>query len=102
MILMNEISVYKALSNPVRRAILTWLKDPAKQFANWNPTDQEYGVCCGLIQKKANLSQSTISSYLSILESSHLLIGTRYKQWTYYKRNEAFIREFLLHLSDAL
>lgn len=99
---MNEINVYKALSNPVRRAMLTWLKEPAKHFSGWDPADKEYGVCCGLIQRKADLSQSTISSYLSILEQSGLLIGTRRKQWTYYKRNEAFIREFLSHLKDAL
>jgi len=99
---MNKIDIFKALSNETRLNILSWLKAPAKHFPDWDKGDIERGVCCGFIQKKAGLSQSTISNYLSLLEKSNLLIATRYKQWTYYKRNEAFIKSFCKDLQCDL
>ena len=99
---MNEIITYKALANETRLNIVKWLKEPIKHFPDWNELDAELGVCCGLIQRKAGLSQSTVSSYLAILEKSGLLIATRNKQWTYYKRNESFINQFCQCLQTKL
>lgn len=100
---MDEITIFKALANPARRNVLAWLKAPEKHFKGWSPEDREKGgVCCGLIQKKMGLSQSTVSNYLALLERSGLLIATRHKQWTYYQRDERFIRELTVFLSKEL
>lgn len=84
-----------ALNNPVRRNILVWLKDRA----NFPPALPEHaeldGVCVGYIQEKANLSQSTVSNYMSILKQAGLVTAERHGQWTFYQRNEENIEQFL-------
>jgi DNA-binding transcriptional ArsR family regulator len=85
---MDQLEIFKALSNKTRLQILQWLKEPEKYF-----TAKEccfaHGVCVGEIQQKAGLTQSTISEYLSVLQRAGLIESTRIGQWTYYKRNEA-------------
>jgi DNA-binding transcriptional ArsR family regulator len=91
---MDKVEVFKALSNSTRLQILLWLKNPAEHFPEQVGTDiEKNGVCVGLIQKKSGLTQSTISSYLSILQRTGLLTATRVGQWTYYKRNEAAFKD---------
>lgn len=86
---MDQVEVFKALSNKTRLQILNWLKSPAENFPDQQNADFEnVGVCVGQIQIKSGLSQSTISEYLSILQRSDLVSATRVGQWTYYKRNE--------------
>jgi len=81
---MEMIRVYKALSNPTRLQILEWLKEPTKYFTEV----YEDGVCVSDIQKKVQLSQSTVSQYLSLLQDVGLIQATRKGQWTFYKRDE--------------
>jgi len=86
---MDQVEIFKALSNKTRLQILSWLKAPAENFPDHSPVDFEnIGVCVGQIQLKAGLSQSTISEYLSILQRADLVCATRVGQWTYYKRNK--------------
>lgn len=94
---MDQLEVFKALSNKTRLQILQWLKEPEKHFEV-----QEAGVCVGLIQKKAGLTQSTISEYLSILQRAGLVEATRVGQWTYYKRNEDAFRKLGELISNTL
>jgi ArsR family transcriptional regulator len=83
----NQLEVFKALSNKTRLQILSWLKEPKVNFP-----DQKYpietGVCVGQIQKKTGLTQSTVSEYLSTLQRAGLVTSVRLGQLTYYKRNE--------------
>jgi DNA-binding transcriptional ArsR family regulator len=83
---MNQVDVFKALSNNTRLQILTWLKEPEKHFA-LEDVNPEKGVCVGHIQNKCGLNQSTVSEYLSLLQRVGLVKATRVGQWTYYKRN---------------
>jgi DNA-binding transcriptional ArsR family regulator len=86
---MDQLEIFKALSNKTRLQILHWLKEPEKYFPPQEHEDiNQVGVCVGQIQQKAGLNQSTISEYLSILQKAGLLKSTRIGQWTYYKRNE--------------
>lgn len=86
---MDQIEIFKALSNKSRLQILNWLKNPELHFAAEHRN--EAGVCVGMIQEKAGLTQSTVSEYLTILKKAGLIEATRIGQWTYYKRNdEAF------------
>lgn len=87
---MDQIEIFKALSNKTRLQILTWLKNPELYFPDYKPdcSNADGGVCVGHIQQKAGLTQSTISEYLSILQRAGLVHAKRVGQWTYYKRNE--------------
>ncbi|XLS28568.1 ArsR/SmtB family transcription factor [Flavobacteriaceae bacterium M23B6Z8] len=88
--------INKALSNTTRLEILSWLKDPERHF----PPHQELGhfregVCGQFIKDKSGLSQPTISSYLAQMHQANLVIPTRIGKWTYFKRNEKFIKAYL-------
>jgi ArsR family transcriptional regulator len=85
---MDQVDIFKALSNKTRLQILYWLKDPETNFPDQAADGFANGVCVGQIQKKAGLTQSTVSEYLSLLLRAGLLKSTRVGQWTYYKRNE--------------
>lgn len=90
---MDQIEVFKALSNKTRLQILNWLKEPEVNFPEQVELGFASGVCVGQIQRKANLTQSTVSEYLSLLQRAGLVKSTRIGQWTYYKRNEeAFVQ----------
>ena len=90
---MDQVEIFKALSNKSRLQILEWLKDPEASFPEQKPNGYEHGVCVGQIQIKAGLTQSTISEYLSVLLRAGFVEATRMGQWTYYKRNEAAFRQ---------
>lgn len=96
------MKILKALANDTRWQIMTWLQDPKQHFPQAQCDVEAEGVCCGLIQQKAGLSQSTISHYLAILERAGLLTSKRSGQWTFYKRNEAVIQQFIAKLAAAL
>ncbi len=86
---MDQVEIFKALSNKTRLQILNWLKDPEFNF----PDQQQHGgfeqgVCVGQIQQKAGLTQSTVSEYLAVLQRAGLVKSVRVGQWTYYHRNE--------------
>ncbi len=79
----NQVDLFKALSNEVRLDILRWLKDPETHFNK--PTahlatnlSDKGGICVGDIQEKANLSQSTVSQYLTMLQKVGLLESERH------------------------
>ncbi|KML55640.1 ArsR family transcriptional regulator [Burkholderia cepacia] len=86
-------AILKALSNPVRREILVWLKTPGEYFpAQTLPHEQ--GVCAGQIDARCGLSQSTVSAHLATLERAGLVTSTRIGQWAFFRRNEAVINAF--------
>ncbi len=93
--------IIKALSHPVRRDILAWLKDPQKFFASQEHS-LELGVCAGKIFEKANLSQSTISVHLANLQKAGLITPKKVGQWIFYSRNDALIDKFLKQISKEL
>lgn len=101
---MNYVKIFKALSNETRLNILRWLKEPEEYFAGHCLEDSNFhkGVCVGIIKEKAGLSQSTISEYLSMLEQAGLLECRRVGQWTYFRRNEAFIKELYERMGKEL
>jgi DNA-binding transcriptional ArsR family regulator len=94
-------AVHKALANPVRRQILAWLKTPGEHFASQEcPLD--FGVCAGLINEHAGLSQSTVSAHLATLQRAGLVTSKRVGQWIFFKRNEETIQAFLQHMNGDL
>jgi len=94
-------SALKALSNPARRRILGWLKDPESFPPQLEPAS-EVGVCLKHIQARAAVSQSTASQYMATLQDAGLVTTTRIGQWTHYKRNEQQISLLADHIRSAL
>ena len=100
---MDQVEIFKALSNSTRLQILCWLKSPCDHFTEESGIDVEKtGVCVGLIQKKSGLSQSTVSEYLSILQRAGFIQSTRIGQWTYYRRNEEAIAQLIKTLETDI
>ena len=93
--------VIKALAHPVRRDILHWLKTPEQYFIEQDHP-LELGVCVGMIFKRCNLSQSTVSAHLATLQSAGLVSSKRVGQWHFFRRNEALIQDFLTQLNLSI
>lgn len=92
----------KALANPVRLAILNWLKEPRKHFPEQEVDPEDVGVCVSIIQARVGLSQSTTSLYLTALQRAQLVTSQRIGPWTYYKRHEQNIAAFTQALNEQI
>ena len=91
---MEFASAIRALASERRRLILEWLKDPRAHFPPQTDGDLvRDGVCGVLIAGKLGVSQPTVSQHMKILVQTGLVRSKRIKQWTFYKRDEACIRE---------
>ncbi|MFT5647273.1 MAG: DNA-binding transcriptional ArsR family regulator [Aureispira sp.] len=89
------IEISRLLANLTRLEILEWLKDPEGNFPPQEAIEGfEDGVCATYIQRKAGLSQSTISTYLSSMNKFGLLTLTRRGKWSYFKRNEETLKAY--------
>ncbi|MFV3368842.1 ArsR/SmtB family transcription factor [Pseudomonas sp. NY15435] len=92
----------KALANPMRLAILNWLKDPRTSFPEQEVDPESVGVCVSIIQERTGLSQSTTSLYLASLQRAQLVTSQRIGPWTYYKRNDENIAAFFKGLQEKI
>ena len=99
---MKDTDVFKVLANTTRLQILQWLKEPEKHFPPEENHACSLGVCVGSIQRKTGLAQSTVSHYLSMLESAGLVASTRRGQCTYYRRNESAFADLARKVSTEL
>src|ERR1700738_3383382 len=91
---MDIAAILKAVANERRLQILDWLKDPRAHFRPQVDGDLvKDGVCGVLIAEKLGVSQPTVSEHLKVLSQVGLLRAKRIKQWTFYRRDEARIRE---------
>ncbi|WP_296058486.1 helix-turn-helix transcriptional regulator [uncultured Amphritea sp.] len=91
----------KALSHPVRRDILNWLKQPEQFFAD-QQHPLSFGVCAGMIDQKTGLSQSTVSAHLATLQRAGFIRSKKVGQWSFFTRNEEVIQQFLSCLNEQL
>ncbi|MCI1649252.1 ArsR/SmtB family transcription factor [Bifidobacterium tibiigranuli] len=98
------IPALKAIANPVRLQILVWLKEPRANFPMDNviADPDEYGICVTQIQTKTGLAQPTVSNHMSVLERAGLVISTRVRQWTHYRRNEANLAKLVSELGNTI
>jgi len=91
---MKPTLAIRALANDRRLQILEWLKNPRKHFppqVDGNLVTD--GVCGLLIARKLHISQPTASEHMKILCQAGLTRSKRIKKWTFYKRDEARIRQ---------
>src|ERR1700744_5316456 len=103
---MDIDAIHKALANPIRREILTWLKDPAQYFPAQTHSLAN-GVCAGQIDERCGLSQSTFSAHLATLQKAVLADAitqtggaTAQETLALYARNTALSEGFKLGSDD--
>jgi DNA-binding transcriptional ArsR family regulator len=96
-------SQIKALAHPARIALLGWLKEPQIHFppqVDGDPVTD--GICAVFITQKWQVAQPTASRHLKLMVDGELLIPTRKKGWTFYRRNEAALAVMRQKLESTL
>ena len=99
----ENLGVLKALASHTRLRVLEWLKDPVANFPPQVDGDLvRDGVCADFIREKLGIAAATASRHLTLLTEAGLLVATRKKGWTFYRRNESTIRNFVKHMQTTL
>ena len=83
---MGFAETFKALSDPIRREILTLLKNGR--------------LSAGEIGSHFEMTGATISYHLSILKKSGLIFEQKEKNYIYYTLNTSVVEEVMLWLSE--
>jgi len=83
---MSFAETFKALSDPVRRDILTLLKKGS--------------LSAGEIGSHFDMTGATISYHLSILKKADLVFESKQKNFIYYELNTSVVEEVMLWLAD--
>jgi DNA-binding transcriptional ArsR family regulator len=97
------LKTIKAVASPVRLEILYLLKDPAANFPPQTDGDLvRDGVCADFIRDKLGIAAATASRHLTLLTEAELLVATRKKGWTFYRRDEPAIQRFTELLRSEL
>lgn len=76
----------KAISDPVRRDIITMLKDGKKS--------------AGEIAEYFDLTNATVSYHLKKLKEAELVVETKYKNFIYYDINLSVFEEILVWINQ--
>lgn len=93
----------RAISSDVRMTILRLLRDPAAHFSGQVSADPvAFGVCMTLIAEALGVAQPTASRHLDLLRQAGFLTVRRQGKWSYCRRDEAAIRDFLAWLGQDL
>lgn len=77
---------FKALSDPVRRDILTMLRSGKKS--------------AGDIAGHFDMTQATVSYHLSQLKKAELIVEDRQKNFIYYELNTSVFEEIMMWMSQ--
>lgn len=76
----------KAISDPVRRDILSMLKNGKKS--------------AGEIAEQFNLTNATVSYHLAKLKKADLIVEEKYKNYVYYNLNSTVFEDILTWIYD--
>jgi DNA-binding transcriptional ArsR family regulator len=99
----HRLAILKALASPVRLQVLELLKSPARHFPPQVDGDLEKdGVCADFIRQRLGIAAATASRHLGLLTAAGLLIATRKKGWTFYRRHDRAIAVFTRRLRAGL
>lgn len=78
---------FKALSDPLRREILTLVK-------------KNYKMSAGELAEALGVSPQSLSYHLKLLKESDLLIESKEKNFVYYELNASLFDELILWLKQ--
>lgn len=97
------LTICRAIASPVRLLILDWLRDPVANFPAQTDGDLVIdGVCSDFIRDRASLAASTTSRHLAVLVEAGMVVATRKRGWTFYRRDEDAISQFVNDLRTSL
>lgn len=100
---MNRSIQSKALNSEVRLRALRLLAEPQRHFAQqWSADPVHEGVCMTLIAQALGIAQPTVSRHLQILNDAGFIDICKAHKWSYCKRNDAVIAEYLRWLQQEL
>jgi len=100
---LDNLRALKALASDTRLTVLQWLKNPVANFPPQVDGDLiKDGVCADFIREKLGIAAATASRHLTLLTEAGLLIATREKGWTFYRRNDPAIRKFIKEIQANL
>jgi ArsR family transcriptional regulator len=98
-----DLAALKAIASPVRLKILELLKDPVANFPPQVDGDLVTdGVCADFIRERLGFAPATASRHLGLLADCGLLVPTRKKGWTFYRRDESAIAALAAALAAGL
>lgn len=91
------------MASEQRLRVLHLLADPARHFAHQHSADPvEFGICMTLIAEALGIAQPTASRHLDILRQAGFITVRRHLKWSYCKRDDAAIRDYLDWLGGQL
>ncbi len=93
----------RAMASEPRLKILRLLANPQEHFGGqWSADPAETGVCMTLIAEALGCAQPTASKHLDILRQAGFITVRKQLKWSYCKRDEAAIRDYLDWLGAEL
>jgi DNA-binding transcriptional ArsR family regulator len=97
------LQTLKAVASPVRMEILRCLKAPTVEFppqVDGDPVAD--GICADFIRERFGIAAATASRHLTLLTDAGLLIATRKRGWTFYRRDDRVIERLAKQLKADL
>lgn len=97
------LQALKAIASPVRLEILRCLREPTVEFPPQVDGDSiSDGICADFIRERLGIAAATASRHLTLLTDAGLLIATRKKGWTFYRRDNRAIERLAKQLRAEL
>lgn len=79
-----------------RLKVLRLLAEPDRHFGHqWSADPGKFGVCMTLIAEALGVAQPTASRHLDVLKQAGFIVTQRHMKWSYCKRDEAAIKDYL-------
>jgi len=99
----NRLEQSKALASEARLAVLAWLAEPDRHFAQQETgKPSEIGVCVTLLAEKLSMAQPTVSRHLELLHRAGFLSVRRIGRWSFFRRNEEAIKDYKAWINEHL
>lgn len=100
---MDRSTQIRAMASEQRLLILRLLAAPKDHFGHqWSADPVAFGVCMTLIAEALKIAQPTASRHIDILRQAGFISVRRHLKWSYCKRDEAAISEYLTWLGREI
>lgn len=100
---MNRSIQIKAMASEPRLKVLQLLAKPKRYFGHqWSADPVEFGVCMTMIAEAIGVAQPTASRHLDILKQAGFITVQKHMKWSYCKRDETAIQEYLSWLQKEI
>ena len=94
--IMDRSTQIKAMASEQRPTVLRLLADPQGHFGHqWSADPAAFGVCMTLIAEALAVAQPTASRHLDILRQAGFITVRKHLKWSYCKRDETAIRDYV-------